>query len=544
MVDRLLYSVLLIGQSLACDYLPPSKDDIMVAITEYPQGFQSDSETVWDWIRIMIVYDESVNKLSESNRKMTEHVITAARDYFQSTVKVQRLSSLQLPPSCLEPGTSLTHNGTVVCINDCAKKCAFATAPESADYFSEECTCLVYTSATFPAKLEEGKCASWSEQTRGGKLHNVDFVVFVSALAEMCKNQQLAAFAIHCAIDPSTKRPIAGQVNICPHTFNTTAFNELSKLEEAVKHELTHAFVFSPTLLQDFPGAGKYKRKDNSYVIDNVVDRFTRLDWETSNGTMKHDVFMMVTPKVREEARRHFNCSTLEGAELENHGPFGIAGVHWEKRIYEDETMSAGLTRTAQNGAFSRLTLALFEDSGWYKVNYDKAEEMMWGRNLGCDFAKRSCLSWMKKNMEDPYPFCNTYGDVKTSTDMHNTICTDSRNMKYYNYSSEAICKEKRLLIKTQNSTTFSCKEGQFIHIEQPPSKDDVKVGITEYLQSYQTSSEPVWDWIRIKIEYDDSVNELSESNRKMVYYLVSAARDFFQSTIKVQRLSSLQLPT
>ena len=32
---------------------------------------------------------------------------------------------------------------------------------------------------------------------------------------------------------------------------------------------------------------------------------------------------MMVTPRVVEEVRRHFNCSTLEGAELEDQGGEG-----------------------------------------------------------------------------------------------------------------------------------------------------------------------------------------------------------------------------
>lgn len=44
---------------------------------------------------------------------------------------------------------------------------------------------------------------------------------------------------------------------------------------------------------------------------------------------------MMVTPKVVEEARRHFNCSKLEGAELEDQGGDGTALTHWEKRILE-----------------------------------------------------------------------------------------------------------------------------------------------------------------------------------------------------------------
>lgn len=33
--------------------------------------------------------------------------------------------------------------------------------------------------------------------------------------------------------------------------------------------------------------------------------------------------------------RRHFNCPTLEGAELEDQGIDGTAITHWEKRVFE-----------------------------------------------------------------------------------------------------------------------------------------------------------------------------------------------------------------
>ena len=33
--------------------------------------------------------------------------------------------------------------------------------------------------------------------------------------------------------------------------------------------------------------------------------------------------------------RDHFNCSTLEGAELEDQGVIGTALTHWEKRVFE-----------------------------------------------------------------------------------------------------------------------------------------------------------------------------------------------------------------
>jgi hypothetical protein len=36
---------------------------------------------------------------------------------------------------------------------------------------------------------------------------------------------------------------------------------------------------------------------------------------------------MMVTPRVVEEVRKHFNCSTLEGAELEDQGGEGMTNI-------------------------------------------------------------------------------------------------------------------------------------------------------------------------------------------------------------------------
>jgi hypothetical protein len=44
--------------------------------------------------------------------------------------------------------------------------------------------------------------------------------------------------------------------------------------------------------------------------------------------------------------------------------------------------------------AFSGLTLALLEDSGWYHVNYSAADPLAWGLGQGCDFVNKSCASW------------------------------------------------------------------------------------------------------------------------------------------------------
>lgn len=44
---------------------------------------------------------------------------------------------------------------------------------------------------------------------------------------------------------------------------------------------------------------------------------------------------------------------------------------------------------------FSRLTLAVMEDTGWYVPNYERADPLHWGQNQGCEFAKKSCKYWM-----------------------------------------------------------------------------------------------------------------------------------------------------
>ena len=38
--------------------------------------------------------------------------------------------------------------------------------------------------------------------------------------------------------------------------------------------------------------------------------------------------------QYKEEVRRHFNCSTLEGGDLEDQGSKGTVGSHWEKRVF------------------------------------------------------------------------------------------------------------------------------------------------------------------------------------------------------------------
>lgn len=66
-----------------------------------------------------------------------------------------------------------------------------------------------------------------------------------------------------------------------------------------------------------------------------MVKQFTREFWLVRAGVMDRAVQMIVTPTVVKEVRDYFNCSILEGAELEDQGEEGTALTHFEKRVFE-----------------------------------------------------------------------------------------------------------------------------------------------------------------------------------------------------------------
>jgi len=73
-------------------------------------------------------------------------------------------------------------------------------------------------------------------------------------------------------------------------------------------------------------------------------------------------------------------------------GP-GIAGSHWESRIFQYEIMDgqAGNNMDFERHVVSRLTLALLEDSGWYVPTWSAAQTLTLGRHAGCEFVEHDC---------------------------------------------------------------------------------------------------------------------------------------------------------
>lgn len=150
--------------------------------------------------------------------------------------------------------------------------------------------------------------------------------------------------------------------------------------------------------------------QDNNFFIGNdTVRTITYTDWETNAGLVSHNVTALVTPTILEQGGIHYGCDNFVGAELESQDTgSGLAPSHWEIRTFGNEYMTA---ITQDDEPVSRITLALFQDSGWYNVDFSQAEEMAWGRLLGCRFAHGSCGEWINDRVESGtslHPFCNT----------------------------------------------------------------------------------------------------------------------------------------
>ena len=101
---------------------------------------------------------------------------------------------------------------------------------------------------------------------------------------------------------------------------------------------------------------------------------------------------VVVTPRVRTVVRNQFDCQSMIGAPLENDPTSdSCTGSHWEERFFNYDTMSATQTSRLPT-ALSPLTLALLEDSGWYKANYDMSDMSTFGLGAGCPFVEESCI--------------------------------------------------------------------------------------------------------------------------------------------------------
>ena len=208
------------------------------------------------------------------------------------------------------------------------------------------------------------------------------------------------ALAGPCALHPITHRPIVAHLNVAPSTIVSNP-----DMKTVIRHELIHGLGFSPDLFQFFrhPSNRSLTYREYNPLLyptgpirgDGIVESAQGITINASAlGAGKKLYF--VGPNVLAFAKTYFNCSTIDGVELENDGGAASAGAHWETRLIYLELMTA--TQKVTPGLLTGFTISLLRDSGFYEVSVNNEEESDWGRNEGCSFVLDRCdqSSWSK----------------------------------------------------------------------------------------------------------------------------------------------------
>ena len=188
-----------------------------------------------------------------------------------------------------------------------------------------------------------------------------DLVIFPTFDSTLATN--VLAAAGMCMYLTESIRPIYGVLLINPN-LSFSKRNTNLYMKNLFFHELTHVLVFSPELFSSL-GMMTTRIFDGSFVS------------------------FINSAKVLTTARQHFNCTSLNGVPLENQGGSGSAGSHWEARYLLGDYM---ISSDYFDNVISDITLALFEDSGIYKVNYYSGGLFKFGKNMGCEFFDNKCL--------------------------------------------------------------------------------------------------------------------------------------------------------
>lgn len=178
----------------------------------------------------------------------------------------------------------------------------------------------------------------------------------------LCPNQGNAlAYAGPFLRHPDTQRPITGTVCVLPYgdqNFRKAKYG-INRAVGTIIHEFGHIISF----------ISWQKFQSKNLKVDNSINRF-----------------LWIGPKVKEVAQKFYGCSNCKGIPLQNDN--GKLGGHWSEYFLATELMTP--VTGADPELVSPMTLALCEDSGWYKADYSFTENYAYHKGEGCKFTK-SC---------------------------------------------------------------------------------------------------------------------------------------------------------
>ena len=253
--------------------------------------------------------------------------------------------------------------------------------------------------------------------------HEADVVViltqrpsFTNAIESMTCTRFTSTKALH--------RPAVIHLNMVPSYSSSAGISSSSLLNSddatsssANTLSLTlplphHSGVVDSVVHYLYRALGFGREFRTNFVGYNGVNVTTVKEQSGTSWSGRYQVLLNL-PKMVSRAESHFGASQLEGVELstDDSMPLDCKGVCLASRVYNGEVMTAPpyaqmASFDASTHAWSFVTLGLvgmkksiislayFEETGWFLPNYLVAETLQWGKDAGNDFAKQNCKSW------------------------------------------------------------------------------------------------------------------------------------------------------
>ncbi|XP_069617725.1 ciliated left-right organizer metallopeptidase isoform X1 [Ranitomeya imitator] len=219
---------------------------------------------------------------------------------------------------------------------------------------------------------------------------NTDFLLYVRvAQTEKCAlHPSVIAYASYCQLDPSG-RPIAGVIVFCPKHLRDGVYHHKHVVQVCL-HEILHALGFSSSLFEHW--------------IDCSLSGHTCSSRSRVTNTDETGQLRIYTPNVMQRMGEHLGVGSV-GAPLENQQESQMSS-HWESRIMQGSILTASLSPPHLT-SLDPITLAAFQDMGWYGVNTSIDNRLVWGKGAGVHFGLPSTCHERLEGF-----FCRDEGDI------------------------------------------------------------------------------------------------------------------------------------
>ncbi|XP_059211225.1 ciliated left-right organizer metallopeptidase [Centropristis striata] len=325
-------------------------------------------------IRTWIV-KESKN-LSEDEKERLEAAVEDAVRTVSSLLSVNRvIGPLLLSRNINKYCKFLWKNSASANYNRCGRAnssyrnetCLDVTIPD--DHLAG---CDIYPQAGSPLRIQL--------RPGGAGLPDTDFLLYLHIQAtDKCRAQpDVSAYAVHCQTDAGG-RPLAGVVVICRDRL-TAATHTHQPAVQTVIHELFHVLGFSKDLFHT------WRHCSSTSQVGPGCSLRGRVTHSDGSGLMR-----IYSPSVTSALQTHLAAAGPElGGPLENldAAPGGVSS-HWESRLLQGSIMAAALGDPT-TVRIDPLTLAALQDTGWYTVDLNRAQSLVWGHGEGAMFGSLS----------------------------------------------------------------------------------------------------------------------------------------------------------